>query len=95
MNIQEIQATLQQHRPRLAQQYHIKTLGLFGSYVRGDQTPDSDIDVLVDFEKPIGFDFINLQIDLEKVLGKKVDLVTPTALKPRLRSKILQEVIYT
>lgn len=95
MGIQEIQSTLKQHKPALAQRYHIKTLGVFGSYARGDHTGTSDIDLLVEFDQPIGLEFVSLQQELETILGKKVDLVTPTALKPRLRHRILQQVIYS
>lgn len=95
MSIQEIQSTLQQHKPALVERYHIKTLGVFGSYARGDNTATSDIDLLVEFDQPIGLKFVSLQQDLSTMLGKKVDLVTPTALKPRLRNRILQQVIYS
>lgn len=67
---------------------------IFGSYVRGDQREDSDIDMLVDFPKDKSlFDFVGLQLELEDALHKKVDLVTYKGLKPRLRERILHEQI--
>lgn len=67
---------------------------LFGSYVRGDNREDSDIDMLVDFPKGKSlFDFIGLQLKLEDALQKKVDLITYTGIKPRLRERILSEQV--
>lgn len=94
-DIKNIQQTLSVHKPMLQRDYHVKTIGIFGSYARGEQTPDSDIDVLVEFNKPVGLDFLTLQYKLQEILGSKVDLVTPAALKTRMRDKILQEVVYS
>ena len=67
---------------------------LFGSIVRGEAREDSDIDLIVDFAKPVGlFDFIGLQERLCAVLGRRVDLVTRAALKPRIRDRVLQEAV--
>ena len=67
---------------------------LFGSIVRGEARDDSDIDLIVDFTKPVGlFDFIGLQQRLCAVLGRRVDLVTRAALKPRIRDRVLQEAV--
>jgi predicted nucleotidyltransferase len=79
----------------LRDKYHVKTIGVFGSFARGDETENSDIDILVDFDLPIGFfDFIRLENDLSKILGKKVDLITKKAIKPAVKDNILREVIY-
>lgn len=68
---------------------------LFGSYVRGDNREDSDIDMLVEFPKGKSlFDFVGLQLKLEDALHKKVDLVTYNGLKPRLRERILSEQVH-
>lgn len=72
----------------------MKTLGVFGSFVRGEQTQGSDIDVLVEFAEPIGlFEFMALENYLTDLLGTKVDLVSKKALKPHIGKRILQEVV--
>jgi hypothetical protein len=71
----------------------VKSLALFGSVVRGEARPDSDIDILVEFDKPVGLiSFIRLKHRLSELLGRNVDLVTKAALKPQLREHILHEV---
>lgn len=86
--------TLRQHLPELAEKYHVRSLEVFGSYVRNEQTPESDLDVLVTFERAPGlFEFIELRDRLSDVLGVKVDLVMKKALKPRLEKRILHEAI--
>ncbi|NLV28223.1 MAG: nucleotidyltransferase family protein [Methanomicrobiales archaeon] len=87
--------TLNTIKPQLASQYHIRRFGLFGSVIRGEQTPDSDIDILVEFETaPSIFGFLELEEKLEEVLQAPVDLVDIEGIKPLLRSKILSEVQY-
>ena len=87
--------TLNTIKPQLASQYHIRRFGLFGSVIRGEQTPDSDIDILVEFETaPSIFGFLELEEKLEEVLHAPVDLVDIEGIKPLLRSKILSEVQY-
>jgi predicted nucleotidyltransferase len=81
--------------PALRDQYKVKRLGLFGSAARGEVGEESDIDILVEFESPIGFfDFIRLENLLSKALGKKVDLVSRKAIKPALKDAIFKEIIY-
>lgn len=89
-----IQAQLQQIKPHLSAKYHVNTLGLFGSVVRNDFTPDSDIDIVVDFKKPIGIEFIDLANDLEKLLKRKVDLVSKDGIKPKYFREIQPEIVY-
>jgi len=85
---------LRRHLPELAEKYHVRSLEVFGSYVRNEQTPESDLDVLVTFEQAPGlFEFIELGDRLSDVLDVKVDLVMKTALKPRLEKRILHEAI--
>ena len=80
--------------PELAERYHVRSLEVFGSYVRNEQTPESDLDVLVTYEQAPGlFEFIELRDRLSGVLGVKVDLVMKTALKPRLEKRILDEAL--
>jgi Predicted nucleotidyltransferases len=79
--------------PELKEKYHVSYLGVFGSYVRGEQKLESDLDVLVEFSKtPTLFKFINLENYLSDALGVKVDLVMKDALKPNIGKHILNEV---
>lgn len=72
----------------------VKSLALFGSAARGDLRPDSDVDILVEFDGPATFDrYMELKFLLEALLGRPVDLVTPRALKPRLRPYVEREAI--
>jgi predicted nucleotidyltransferase len=80
--------------PALSAQYHIRSLALFGSYARQEQTAQSDLDVLVEFEEPPSlFEFIRLERQLSEELGVKVDLVMKTALKPAIGRRIMQEMV--
>jgi uncharacterized protein len=63
--------------PHLAAEYGVKRIGLFGSYAHGAPTEASDVDLVVEFERPIGFRFVDLSEYLERVLGKRVDILTP------------------
>lgn len=93
-SLNEIVATLRAQLPALAEQYRVNSLGVFGSYVRGEQTPKSDLDVLVTFsEAPDLIEFIGLENDLSDLLGIKVDLVMKSALKPIIGKRILAEVV--
>ena len=91
----EVRKKIENHLPILRTQYGVDRIGLFGSVVRGDQNADSDIDLLVEFKRPVGlFKFMELENRLSKLLGAKVDLVTPNALKPGIGKRILDEVRY-
>lgn len=97
MSKEKIIKTLKAELPNLKSQYPIKTLGIFGSVARGDDTLKSDVDILVEFyeSKSIDlFEFIDLEENLGKLLRKKVDLVTKRALKPVIKKYILNDVIY-
>jgi predicted nucleotidyltransferase len=89
-----IKETLKRFKPALQEKFKVKEIGIFGSYVRGEESEESDVDILVEFSEPIGWEFIDLIEFLEKILGRKVDLVTVRALKPQLKDKILKEVVY-
>jgi len=94
-NRQEILASLKKLKREVAQEYSVKTMGVFGSVARDEQTGQSDIDLLVEFSKPVGFvTFMRLENFLSERLGKQVDLVTPDSLKPVIRQDVLSEVIY-
>ena len=79
----------------LQNKYHISKVGIFGSYVRGEQRNGSDVDVLIDYDKaPSLVALIEIENILSDLLGMKVDLVTSKGLKPQLRQHILNEVVY-
>ncbi len=90
----EIISKLKDLKPELYKDYSVKEIGLFGSFSDGSYTKESDIDLLVVLEKPIGWKFFSLEIYLEKVFNRKIDLVTKNALKEQIKSSILQQVYY-
>ncbi len=93
--LDEIREILKDNKDALKEQFGVSQLGLFGSYARGEQNPESDLDILVDFDEPVGlFEFMDLNDQLEKLTGMKVDLVTRGALKPYIGKRILSEVSY-
>ncbi len=95
MSLNDLKNKLELLKPKLKQNYKVKNIGLFGSYVRGEQDSTSDLDVLVDFYEPISlFKFVELEDFLSQQLGVKVDLVMRDALKPRIKDRILNEAIY-
>lgn len=92
---EEILKILEEELPLLRQKYGISKIGLFGSYSRGDQDAESDIDLLVQFERPIGFfKFVAIEEYLKEKLGGKVELVTEDALKQIIRPYVMKEVVY-
>lgn len=92
----EVLRALKEELPRLREKFNVKSIGLFGSWVRDEQTKQSDVDVLVKFEKPIGFfKFVEIEDYLSERLGVKVDLVTPDALKPLIKPQVEKEAVYT
>jgi hypothetical protein len=94
-SLEEINAILREHKEELYKKYKVKEIGIFGSFVRGEQKKRSDVDILVEFEVlPDLLKFIEMERYLERLLRKKVDLVEKTALRPRLKEMILKEVVY-
>jgi len=90
----EVKKILQKHRPIMAKRFKVREIGIFGSYLSGKQRPNGDIDILVEFRKPVGlFAFIDLEDYLRELLGIKVHLVSKKALKPRIGEYILREMI--
>ena len=93
MNLDEIRSILRAHAAELGG-LGVRSLALFGSTVRGTAAPSSDIDLLVDFERPVGlFAFVGIQQRLTEILGRRVDLVPRDGLKPGLRDAILTEAV--
>lgn len=91
----KIEEILKKHKLILKERFKVKEIGVFGSYARREESERSDVDILVEFSAPIGWEFIDLKEFLEEILGKKVDLVTVNALKPQLKDNILKEVVFT
>ncbi|HMX36066.1 MAG TPA: nucleotidyltransferase family protein [Ferruginibacter sp.] len=89
-----IRQILTQLKPELTQRFFVDSIGLFGSIVRDDFSPTSDIDIIVDFSKPVGVEFIDLADYIEAKLKKKVDLVSKKGLKPKYLQQIQSEIIY-
>lgn len=95
MTRQTINNTIHAQLPVLKEKYHVKKIGIFGSYARGEQKKGSDVDILVEFKEPIGFfEFIRLENFLSRKLNKKVDLVTKKAIKPATKKGIMKDVKY-
>jgi predicted nucleotidyltransferase len=94
LSTNEIESKLKQIKPMLTDKYHVSSIGYFGSFAKGQQTDGSDLDLLVEFSQPIGWEFFTLEKFLEKTLGMHIDLVTPNALKNRIKESILNQVHY-
>jgi predicted nucleotidyltransferase len=93
MDKQQVLDTLNAHRDRLSE-FAVKALFLFGSVARDEATPESDVDVLVAFDLPVGlFTLLGLKAYLEELLGCSVDVGTPSSLRPHLREAVLKEAI--
>jgi len=93
--LKEIFNTIKEHKKFLDERYKVKEIGVFGSFVSGEQKSGSDVDILVDFyEVPDLFEFINLERYLQRILKKKVDLVRKPVVRKERKEKILNEVVY-
>ena len=90
----DIKHTLLAHKQRLSSKYGLSNLAIFGSYARNQQTEESDLDILVEFNRPIGLEFIDLADELEHILKLKVDLVSKKGLKERHLKSIEKELEY-
>ena len=93
--LEEIKAILILYKPFLIERFKILELGLFSSYVRGEQTKDSDVDILVEFSQvPTLFDLVEIEYLISDKLGLPVDLIDKKSLKAALREQILNETVY-
>lgn len=90
----ELESKLRSLKPLLLAKYYVNRIGYFGSYSKNTQFENSDIDILVDFEKPLGWEFFDLQELLEKELDTRIDLHSSKSLREQLRENILKQVIY-
>jgi len=94
--LKAIRQILAEHKAELRERFGVRRLAVFGSYARDEATPLSDVDILVELERPIGWEIVDLHDYLEELLGLPVDLVTEGALrrKPRLQEYIREDLIY-
>jgi len=93
--LEDLKAILSSKKGELRQKYGVKEIGLFGSYIRGEERESSDLDVLVEFERPVDFFlFLELEEELQRILRVKVDLVRRKVLKPFVKEHVLKEVVY-
>jgi predicted nucleotidyltransferase len=90
----DIETKLQKLKPVLSDKFHVSKIGYFGSYAVGGQTDKSDLDLIVEFSQPIGWEFFTLEKFLEQEFGLNIDLVTKDALKERIKRPILNQVKY-
>jgi hypothetical protein len=92
----DVLALLREHEPEIKKRFGVATIGIFGSFVRGEERPDSDVDVLVTFRRgeETFNNYMGCKFYLEDLFGRKVDLVMKDAVKKRLRPYILGEVVY-
>ncbi|HZY38180.1 MAG TPA: nucleotidyltransferase family protein [Mucilaginibacter sp.] len=90
----DIETKLKEIKPVLAEKFHVSSIGYFGSYARGQQNGDSDLDLIVEFSQPVGWAFFTLESFLEQSLGITVDLVTKNGLKDRIKDPILSQAKY-
>ncbi len=94
MGRDEILEMLRRHATEISA-FGVSRLAVFGSFARGEERPDSDVDILVEFSVPVGlFEFVRVQRYLARLLGRNVDLATPDALREEMRETILQEATY-
>lgn len=93
-DLEEIKKKLEELKPSLEEKFKVKTMGIFGSYIKGEEKEKSDLDILVEFEEPVSLlKFIELENCLSDSVGVKVDLVMKSVLKPRIGKHILKEVV--
>ena len=89
-----IAKALRDNKQDLATRYHLTSIGIFGSFAREDFRADSDIDILIDYDQPMGIEFIDLAEDLEEILKRKVDLVSKKGIKSKYFEEIKKDLIY-
>ena len=93
--LKKIEKIVKENKIVLTKQFKVKEIGIFGSVVRGEEKETSDVDILVEFVEPVGFfKFLELEEYLSDLIGRKVDLVSKKALKPRIGKHIMREVAF-
>jgi predicted nucleotidyltransferase len=94
LSTSDIETKLLEIKPVLTEKFHVSRIGYFGSYAKGQQTDNSDLDLVVEFSQPVGWTFFTLESFLEQSLGLRVDLITKNGLKERIKETILNQVKY-
>jgi len=94
MDTNDVISKLQNIKPRLQRDYAVKTVGLFGSFATGNYSDSSDVDIMVEFDHPVGVEFIDLSRLLEKELNKKVDVVSLKGIKDKYLKEIEKDIVY-
>jgi len=92
-SLEETQRVLREHKEEIRRKYGVVIFGVFGSVARGEQKKTSDVDILIEIERPIGLKFFELWEELDKLLGCEVDLVREKLLREEIKSEILEEVV--
>ena len=93
-DLNSIMSILKKLKPELEKKYHVQSIGIFGSATRNDFRPESDIDLIVDFNQTIGISFIDLANYLETKMNSKVDLVSRNGIKPQYFNAIEKDIVY-
>jgi len=96
-SIEEVKNILKEHKEEVSRKYKVSEIGIFGSFVRGEQKKRSDLDILVEFDEeniPSLLKLIEMERYLQRLLRKKVDLVMKSSIRPELKDIILKEVVY-
>ena len=93
--LSEIKEILRKHKKELKEKYKVKSIAIFGSYARGEQTEESDIDIMVEFYEPIGLKIVDLKDYLESILNVKVDLITKNSIQnPYIKKSFEEDLVY-
>ena len=95
-DLESVKTNLGQHKKELRERFHVRRIGIFGSYARGQNETLSDVDLLVELDRPVGWEIVDLHRYLEELLDLKVDLVTKGAMdrKPLLWQSIEEDLVY-
>ena len=93
-SLEEVQELLSENLNTLKRRYKIKRLGVFGEYARGEQDDNSEVDILIEFDKGIGLEFVDLEEQLEKILGERVHIVPKSGVQRKYLKAIRQDIVY-
>ncbi|MCB0567774.1 MAG: nucleotidyltransferase family protein [Phaeodactylibacter sp.] len=94
IGLEDVKKILRENRSHLFADYPIKELAIFGSFARGEAGEDSDIDIMVEFSQPVGFEIVDLVEELEELLQHKVDIVSKKAIRPNMMPFVEKDLVY-